>query len=379
MTLTPDTNMPASCMIPLTDTNGAEKLSNSTSLKSFTLNMPSRPQQQRVLPAGPIGYPLFQPALNSPILDGSKRPRARRTFKQLKREVQCTVEGCTRRYATSSSLQTHMRIKHADILAEMPPKKGDSAKSRKTVPPSPVARDRAPQSPYSRIRPSVSGPSLPSLNPPLRSFSFDCGTGKRTDGVLFSGSGLNINSMEAFDMSQFTGAINTPSLDSFDLPTSPMANYGTTHPMLIAHPVQPQMLSQRATPIPPMHPHPLGMVMSQQSIFASPQPIPRMSMASHSHNFDMRPILRQQSTYTEFSSCRSIHTPTSSITPTPSIVSRSMSMNDSETPDTDLLEGNDIDLASFPGLFGHLEFDSLFSSEQEGGEKGSVSPSSLAA
>lgn len=40
-------------------------------------------------------------------------PRVRRTFKELQRELQCPHEGCTRKYASRSSLATHVRLKHS--------------------------------------------------------------------------------------------------------------------------------------------------------------------------------------------------------------------------------------------------------------------------
>lgn len=42
-----------------------------------------------------------------------RQPRVRRTFKELQRELECPHEGCPRRYASRSSLATHVRLKHS--------------------------------------------------------------------------------------------------------------------------------------------------------------------------------------------------------------------------------------------------------------------------
>lgn len=43
----------------------------------------------------------------------SRPPRVRRTFKELFRELECPHETCSRRYASRSSLATHVRLKHS--------------------------------------------------------------------------------------------------------------------------------------------------------------------------------------------------------------------------------------------------------------------------
>lgn len=42
-----------------------------------------------------------------------KRIRHRRTFKELSREIYCPIENCKRKYASRSSLSTHLRLKHS--------------------------------------------------------------------------------------------------------------------------------------------------------------------------------------------------------------------------------------------------------------------------
>jgi hypothetical protein len=42
-----------------------------------------------------------------------RQPRVRRTFKELNRELECPHEDCKRRYASRSSLATHLRLKHS--------------------------------------------------------------------------------------------------------------------------------------------------------------------------------------------------------------------------------------------------------------------------
>jgi hypothetical protein len=42
-----------------------------------------------------------------------RQPRVRRTFKELSRELECPHEDCKRRYASRSSLATHLRLKHS--------------------------------------------------------------------------------------------------------------------------------------------------------------------------------------------------------------------------------------------------------------------------
>eukprot|EP00123_Amoebidium_parasiticum_P011714 comp20866_c0_seq1/m.27656 comp20866_c0_seq1/g.27656 ORF comp20866_c0_seq1/g.27656 comp20866_c0_seq1/m.27656 type:complete len:563 (-) comp20866_c0_seq1:39-1727(-) len=45
----------------------------------------------------------------------AKKQRRRRSFKELVRDIQCRHDGCNRVYATESSLQTHIRLKHGNI------------------------------------------------------------------------------------------------------------------------------------------------------------------------------------------------------------------------------------------------------------------------
>eukprot|EP01134_Creolimax_fragrantissima_P006841 CFRG6841T1 len=52
----------------------------------------------------------IQPA-GSP--ESQRRTRNRRPFKDLSRDMQCTEDGCERRYASKSSLSTHYRLKHS--------------------------------------------------------------------------------------------------------------------------------------------------------------------------------------------------------------------------------------------------------------------------
>eukprot|EP00124_Ichthyophonus_hoferi_P001930 Ihof_evm3s116 gene=Ihof_evmTU3s116 len=42
----------------------------------------------------------------------TSRRRHRRTYKELKRNIRCSFPNCDRVYASDSSLQTHMRLKH---------------------------------------------------------------------------------------------------------------------------------------------------------------------------------------------------------------------------------------------------------------------------
>ncbi|KNC74847.1 hypothetical protein SARC_12613 [Sphaeroforma arctica JP610] len=45
--------------------------------------------------------------------DTGRKSRHRRPFKDLSRDLQCTEEGCERKYASKSSLSTHYRLKHS--------------------------------------------------------------------------------------------------------------------------------------------------------------------------------------------------------------------------------------------------------------------------
>lgn len=63
-----------------------------------------------------VGYFLCAPIGALPSSpETSKKPRKRRCFKDLQRDVKCLHEGCGRVYATESSLQTHIRLKHNNI------------------------------------------------------------------------------------------------------------------------------------------------------------------------------------------------------------------------------------------------------------------------
>lgn len=74
----------------------------------------------------------------------TRAPRVRRTFKELFRELECPHETCTRRYASRSSLATHVRLKHSpEAKQQQEEAKQQRKKSmEKTVTPRPV-RPRA--------------------------------------------------------------------------------------------------------------------------------------------------------------------------------------------------------------------------------------------
>lgn len=61
--------------------------------------------------ASSLGKPLFYPTVVTP--NETRQRRVRRTFKELSRELECPQEGCARRYASRSSLATHIRLKHS--------------------------------------------------------------------------------------------------------------------------------------------------------------------------------------------------------------------------------------------------------------------------
>lgn len=61
------------------------------------------------------------PSASSEMSDSSsaaaKKARKRRSFKELVRDIACKHDGCGRVYATESSLQTHIRLKHQNMRA----------------------------------------------------------------------------------------------------------------------------------------------------------------------------------------------------------------------------------------------------------------------
>eukprot|EP00123_Amoebidium_parasiticum_P012898 comp21641_c0_seq1/m.30405 comp21641_c0_seq1/g.30405 ORF comp21641_c0_seq1/g.30405 comp21641_c0_seq1/m.30405 type:complete len:482 (-) comp21641_c0_seq1:268-1713(-) len=52
----------------------------------------------------------------------NKKVRKRRSFKELVRNVECMWEGCGRVYATESSLQNHIRLKHNNVRPDNDPR-----------------------------------------------------------------------------------------------------------------------------------------------------------------------------------------------------------------------------------------------------------------
>lgn len=99
--------------------------------------------------------------------EAAKKPRRRRSFKELVRNIECKHEGCGRVYATESSLQTHIRLKHNSIR----PAGDDRSLKRKT---SGVGKSSGPNTPRPRAH-SMPEAQLAALHmDALRSISEPC-------------------------------------------------------------------------------------------------------------------------------------------------------------------------------------------------------------
>eukprot|EP00123_Amoebidium_parasiticum_P001048 comp12035_c0_seq1/m.6736 comp12035_c0_seq1/g.6736 ORF comp12035_c0_seq1/g.6736 comp12035_c0_seq1/m.6736 type:complete len:183 (-) comp12035_c0_seq1:957-1505(-) len=64
-----------------------------------------------------------------------KKIRHRRTFKELAREISCPVETCSRKYASRSSLSTHMRLKHSKEAQRQQEEEDAKRKKEQSRPP----------------------------------------------------------------------------------------------------------------------------------------------------------------------------------------------------------------------------------------------------
>ncbi|KNC84266.1 hypothetical protein SARC_03514 [Sphaeroforma arctica JP610] len=71
--------------------------------------------------------------VEKPAEDAHRKVRKRRGFKELVRNITCAYNGCLRVYATESSLQTHIRIKHNNIRPQGYEKPVKNKEAKRTV------------------------------------------------------------------------------------------------------------------------------------------------------------------------------------------------------------------------------------------------------
>eukprot|EP01134_Creolimax_fragrantissima_P001358 CFRG1358T1 len=338
-------------MMPKVDIPNMQMFGNQMPIKhSYNMGMHIPGDSQNHVLHGSSGIPVGYASTKQVVAEENKKPRSRRTFKELNREVICPKEGCTRRYATRSSLATHIRLKHTDHKEE---KKEETVRTKVVAPGSPRGRSTQVErvqnggSPYSRIRAYSSGPKLQSNSGPnmLGSYSMDLISNQRSEDMMMAATGISVASLDTFDMP--VAGFGVPSLDSFDLSPHPQITQynGMGSVNLRQHP----MISTQPTA--PMHPMMMGM---QSQIMSS-----QVNMASRSRSFDVRhqPPQQQQQKMYQMYSPRPAQSPRS-MTPSQSVLSPSPSFSDSicsESPITDSSAGVTIELTDFSDLFTDLK------------------------
>eukprot|EP00123_Amoebidium_parasiticum_P016504 comp23464_c0_seq1/m.39192 comp23464_c0_seq1/g.39192 ORF comp23464_c0_seq1/g.39192 comp23464_c0_seq1/m.39192 type:complete len:405 (-) comp23464_c0_seq1:442-1656(-) len=106
----------------------------------------------------------------------SRKPRHRRSFKELERNIRCKHVGCGRVYATESSLQNHLRLKHNNIRP----------------PDSPMSETKREQADMSHYEDSETGSNAGDLS----AFATPLGSLDELDGFDFGRLGLDVSTIK---------------------------------------------------------------------------------------------------------------------------------------------------------------------------------------